>query len=161
MNELGTGKEREVAALVSTPGLRLLVTLPTSPVRALHRASNDELFAVAGNKFYRISSAWAATELGTLTTSTGPVSMADNGAHVVMVDGTSGYGWTIGSSTFAEFSDPDFEIADQVTFQDGYFLFNKQGSQQFFISGINDITFDALDISTAEALSASIKIFTF
>lgn len=150
INALGTGKEREVAALVPTPGLLRLLTLANSPVRGLWRASNGSLFAVGGNKFYQISSSWVATELGSLNTSTGPVSIADNGLHVVVVDGTNGYTWTIGSSTFAQISDPDFLPADQVTFQDGYFLLNKAGSGQFFISGINDITFDGLDISTAE-----------
>lgn len=150
VNELGTGKEREVAALVPTPGLRRLLTLPASPVRGLWRASNDQLFAVAGNKLYRISSAWAETGLGSLNTSTGPVSIADNGTHVVVVDGTYGYVWTIGSSSFAQITDPDFPGADQVTFLDGYFIFNKINSQQFVISGLNDVTFDALDIASAE-----------
>jgi hypothetical protein len=150
INALGTGKEREVAALVSTPGLRLLVTLGSGPVRALWRASNDQLFAVGGNKLYRISSAWVATELGSLNTSTGPVSISDNGTYVVLVDGTDGYSWKIETSTFAEITDSDFLPADQVTYQDGYFLFNKAGSAQFFFVDDIDLDFDALDIGTAE-----------
>jgi hypothetical protein len=150
MNQLGTGKEREVAFLAPTPGLRLLLTLGATPVRGIWYASNGQLFAVGGNKLYRISSAWSATELGSLNTSSGPVSIADNGLHVVVVDGTNGYTWTIASSTFATISDPDFFTADQVTFQDGYFIANKQGSQQFFISGLYDITWDALDIASVE-----------
>lgn len=150
VNALGTGKEKEVAALVPTPGLTLLVTLAQSPVRGLHRASNGQLFAVGGNKFYRISSSWVATELGSLNTSSGPVSMADNGVSVVFVDGTDGFSWNIDTSTYAEITDGDFYPADMVAFQDGYFLFNKTGTGQFFISGINDVTFDGLDIATAE-----------
>lgn len=150
MNDLGTGKEREVASLVPTPGLRLLVTLAESPIRGMWRASNDQFFVAAGTKFYRISSAWAATELGSLLTSSGPVSIADNGLHVVAVDGTYGYSWTIASSTFAQITDGDFEPADQVTYQDGYFLFNRAGTNEFAYSGINDITFDPLDFGKAE-----------
>lgn len=150
VNDLGTGKEREVAALVPTPGLRLLLTLPQSPVRGLWRASNDQVFAVGGNKLYRISSTWVATELGSLNTSTGSVSIADNGLEVVIVDGQYGYSWTIGTSTFAQITDPNFYAADQVTFQDGYFIFNRTGTKQFFISGLYAVTFDALDIGTAE-----------
>lgn len=150
MDDLGTGKEKEVASLVPTPGLTLLLTLAASPVRALWRASNNQLFAVGGNKFYRISSAWVATELGTLNTSTGAVSIADNGLHVFIVDGAYGYTWTIATNTFAVVVDPDFYAADQVTFMDGYFIFNRTGTQQFFLSGLNDITFDPLDIGTAE-----------
>jgi len=76
--------------------------------------------------------------------------MADNGTHVAIVDGTYGYTWTISSSAFAQITDPDFYASDTVTFQDGYFIFTKKNSQQFFISDLNAITFDALDIATAE-----------
>src|SRR5690348_5799650 len=91
VNALGTGKEHEPACLVGTPGLRLLVTLPNSPVRGLWRASNNQLFAVGGNKLYEVYSGWVAVERGTLSTSTGPVSLADNGTSLVMVDGIYGY----------------------------------------------------------------------
>jgi hypothetical protein len=148
INDLGTGKEREVGALVPTPGLRLLVTLGSSPVRALYKASNDQLFAVGGNKLYRVSDAWVATELGTLNSSEGYVSMADNGTYLVLVDGEDGYTWNIGSSAFAEITDPDYQSADQVTYQDGYFLFNRTGTQQFFFA--DDITnVDALDFASS------------
>lgn len=150
INALNSGKEKEVASLVPTPGLRLLLTLADSPIRGLWSASNGQLFAVGGQKFYSISSSWVATERGTLNTDSGPVSMADNGTYVFIVDGTDGFTWNMTTSTFAEVTDPDFYPADQVTFQDGYFLFNRAGTQQFFISGINDVTFDGLDIASAE-----------
>jgi hypothetical protein len=169
INALGTGKEREVASLVPTPGLRLLLTLAASPVRGVWRASNGTLFAVGGNKLYSISSAWVATELGSLNTSEGHVSMADNGAVVFIVDGTNGYTWTISGSTFAVVTDPDFFASDLVTFQDGYFIFVKPDSQQFLISDINAVTFDALDIASAEgspdylvaAVSANQNLYLF
>jgi len=150
VNELGAGKEHEVASLVGTPGLRVLATLPTGPVRGEYTSSDGQLFAVGGNKLYKVSSAWVATEIGTLNTNTGPVSLADNGLQVVAVDGTYGYVWTIATSAFAQITDPAFPGADQVTFQDGYFLFNKPDSEQFFISALNGVTFDALDIASAE-----------
>ncbi len=156
VNALGTGKERETASLVPTPGLRLLTTLGASPTRGSWSAANGELFWVAGNKFYRISSTWVATELGTLNSSTGPVSMADNGLQVFIVDGADGYTWDIGTNTFAVVSDPDFYPADQVTLLDGYFAFNKKGTTQFFYSGLNDVTFDPLDIQSAEASADNI-----
>ena len=149
VNEIGSGKEREVASLIGTPGLRLLLTLPTSPVRGVFTASNGTLFAVGGNKFYSVSSAWVATEIGTLNSSSGPVSIADNGLHVVIVDGPYGYAWTIATSVFAQITDEDFLGADTVTYQDHYFLFNKPNSQKFYISDLNSVDFDALDFSEA------------
>lgn len=153
INALGTGKEREVAALVPTPGLRLLVTLPTSPVRGEWRASNGQLFAVGGNKLYSVSSAWVATEIGTLNTYTGYVSMSDNGTQLIAVDGQYGYAWNIETSSFTQITDEDFQPADYVAFLDGYFIFNKSGSGQFFYIDATDaltLDFNALDIATAE-----------
>ncbi len=150
MHPLGTGKEKEPAALFGTPGLRLLLTLGEGPVRGAWRASNDQFFMVGGTKLYRISSTWVATELGTLNTATGPVSFSDNGTYVIMVDGTNGYTWNVDTSTFAQITDGEFLTADQVTFLDGYFLFNKAGTQAFFFSDINGVAFDALDIASAE-----------
>jgi hypothetical protein len=150
MDQLGTGKEGEVAALVPTPGLELLLTLPESPVRGVWRASNGQVFAVGGGKFYSISSTWAATEIGSLQTTSGAVSIADNGLHVIVVDGTYGYTWTIASSTWAQIVSAGFYPSDLVTFQDGYFILHRKGTQVFFISGLNDITFDPLDFGTAE-----------
>jgi hypothetical protein len=150
INALGTGKEREVAALVPTQGKRLKLTLPNSPVRDIFTTSTGGVYAVGGNKLYSISSSWVATELGTLNTSTGAVSMADNGTYLVLVDGVNGYTWNMSTNTFATITDPNFYPADRVEYLDGYFIFNKTGTGQFFISALNGVTFDALDIATAE-----------
>lgn len=154
MNELGTGKEKEAAFLAPSPGLRLVVTLPQSPVRGMWRASNGQVFAVGGDRMYRVTydgMTFMSSELGVLNTSTGPVSIADNGIQVVVVDGPGGYVWTLDPGTFNVITDPDFPGADQVTYQDGYFLFNHPDTGQFFFSGINAVSFDALDFATAEA----------
>lgn len=150
LNETGSGKEREVAALVGTPGLRTLVTLGAGPIRGTYTASNGRVFAVSNNKLYELDSDWNSTELGTLNSTSGQVSMADNGIHLVAVDGADGYVVTFATSAFAEISDPDFPGADQVTFQDGYFIFNWPDTGKFFISALNDVTFDALDFATSE-----------
>lgn len=150
MDDMGTGKEGEVMSLAPTPGLKLVLTLPNSPVRGLWRASNNALFAVGGNKFYSVSSSFVATELGTLNTTTGSVCIADNGLQVVVVDGVAGYTWDLGSSVFATIIDPNFYPADQVCFMDGYFIFNKKGTEQFFLSDLNAVTFSGLNIGTAE-----------
>lgn len=148
---LGTGKEGEVASLVPTPGLRLLATLPAVPFRGAWTCSaNGILYVVAGGYFYSVASDYTYTQLGALQTTSGPVSMADNGQHVVMVDGTYGYYLTLADGTFTQISDPAFYPCDQVAFLDGYFIFNRSGTQQFFISGLYAMTFDALDFASAE-----------
>ena len=156
-DEIGTGKEQEVAALLTTPGLNTLLTLATSPVRGLYTATTGDLYAVAWNKVYKISSSWVATQIGTITSTTGHVSMADNTFDLVIVDGTAaGYHWTFASNTFAAITDPAFYGADMVTFQDNYFIFNKPGTGQFYISGLNAVTFSGLDFSTADGFPDNI-----
>lgn len=153
MDEIGTGNSGEVASLVSTPGLTLLVALPTSPVRGTFCDSTGQLWAVGGNTLYQLSSIWGAISCGTLLTSTGPVSFCDNGLQVVLVDGPYGYFWTIKTTnTFAQIVDESFLGASQVCFLDSYFIFNEPNTQQFYLSPQDAvIPFNGLDVGSAEA----------
>jgi hypothetical protein len=148
--ESGRGKEGEVTALIATPGLLLLSTIGDGSIRGQWWTSTGAYYVVSGDTVYKLDSGWNGTEIGTLDTGAGPVSMADNGTSLVIVDGIKGYVVTLSSDAFAEISDGDFLPADQVVFQDGYFIFNRSGTGQFFISGLNSTDFDALDIATSE-----------
>lgn len=159
MVESGRGKEQEVAALFGTEGLVALATLPGGEFRGQWMASNGLLYVVGGTKLYSLDSSFNATERGTIASSSGPVSMADNGTHLAIVDGsTTLYVLTLATNAFATKTESDdFQGADQVVFQDGYFIFNKPNSGQFYISAINDVTFDALDFASAESLPDNIR----
>ena len=251
MDEIGTGKAGEVASLVSTPGLNLLVNLGAGPIRGVYESTLGNLYVVSGNQIYSISPTWVATSIGTLNSSLGPISFADNGSQMVFVDGNNGYvvalpngapasvviqdilymavtngtggnginiqyigggvaaaeivtvsgqaitvqiqqsvstadnivfaiaasaaatalvtptvsgvdsnPQTIVAATnltnglnaggFYQITDPNFLGANMVTFQDGYFLFNKPGTNQFYYSGIDQVTFDPLDYASKE-----------
>lgn len=153
MDELGTGKEKEVASLVGTPGLKLLATVGAGPIRGTYTVSSTGvLYVVSGNTLYSVDQLWNTTSLGTLITSSGPVNFADNGIQVVLVDGNFGYYVTISTAVFAQITDPNFLGATHVTFQDGYFIFNEPGTQEFYLSGLDAITFDALDVGSKEGL---------
>jgi hypothetical protein len=108
---------------------------------------------VGGNALYQIGSNWAATLVGTLQSSLGPVSFSDNGLQVVLVDGTYGYFWTMSDpSTFVQIVDESFYGANSVSFLDGYLVFNKPNTSQFYITPINAVTpFNGLDTGSAEA----------
>lgn len=152
LNEIGTGKEREIASLRGTPGLRLLASVGVGPIRGAYVSSTGLFYIVSGDTLYQVDSNWDETEIDSLGTSSGPVSMADNGTHLFVVDGsTEGYHVVMASGSFTTVdSGDDFQGAEQVTYQDGYFIFNKPDSGQFYLSAINGVTFDPLDISTAE-----------
>lgn len=141
LNEVGTGKEQEIASLVGTPGLETLVTLGAGPIRGMWRASNGRSFVVSGTKLYELDDEFEETERGTLTSLTGEVSMADNGIQLVIVDGLDGYYLTFATDVFTEITDENFQGANQVVYSDGYFVFNKPDSDYFYIADLNSITF--------------------
>lgn len=148
LDEMGTGKEGEVASLVSTPGLTSLVTLPSSPNRGQWTATNGMVYIVAGSILYSVSSTNAVVDVGSLNTSTGYVSMADNGIELVVVDGVSGYSLVLSNSAFSQITDPNFLGATQVTFLDGYFIFFQPNTQTFFNSNLYSVTFNGLATGT-------------
>lgn len=150
VSESGSSKEKEVASLVSTPGLSLLVTIGDGPIRGQYKASNGAHYVVSGNKIYSLTSAYAATERGTLSTSTGQVQMADNGTSLVIVDGANGYVVTLSSHAFASITDPDFLGSYHVWYLDGYFLFLDPDTQKLYWSDLLSTDFDALDFVSAE-----------
>lgn len=99
---------------------------------------------------YAISPTWQLTLLGTIAPNTTPVSMADNGTTLILVDGTtSGYTINLETNAFAPLVDPTgaFVGADRVRYLDTFFIFNKPGTQDFYISLSNSTTFDPLYIA--------------
>lgn len=121
-----------------TPGLLLRTTLGATPIRGMYTTSRGTLFVVAGANVYVISNAFAATLVGSITSSTGAVSMSDNGLLVVLVDGGVGSGWTfdIAGGGFAPIVDPNFLGANNVAFLDGFFIFALSFTQIFYLSPI-------------------------
>lgn len=138
-------------AIYGTPGLTLFSTLG-APVRGM-RAIGNVLYVVAGQYLYSVNNAGAATIVGTLGTSTGLVSMADNGLQLMIVDGASGYIFTLASSSFATIVAAGFPAnTSSVVMLNGYFVVNSSGSGRFYWSTIYDGTaWDSLDFATAES----------
>lgn len=89
--------EDDKSSLVAygTPGLRLFSDLGNQPVRGMwwFEAINT-LFAVAYDQLFEVRGDGTYIERGTLTTSAGNVSMADNGLQLMIVDGQNGYIYT-------------------------------------------------------------------
>jgi Phage stabilisation protein len=133
------------------PGLALFADLGDTPIRGMH-GIGDSLAFVHRGTFYTANNAGVATSRGTLLSTTGTVSIADNGTQVMIVDGARGYIYTIATEAFAQISDADFPGADTVTFLDGYFIVNKPSSGQFYHSGLyNGTSWTALGFATAES----------
>ena len=90
--------ERGIVALYPTPGLTLLTTFPNKQsVRGLRAISSggSQLIAVCGNYVYAVSYNFEPSIIGQLLSSSGPVSISDNGIYVYIVDGANRYSWLI------------------------------------------------------------------
>lgn len=145
-NEL-TGK----FCLIGTPGKRRLAMLSgISGVRAAYVPSVGDSIVVQGNSVFRVHPDWTSTLVGTISTNAGPVSIADNGTAAVLVDGPFGYVLTLATNALAQITDPAFYGADKVGYLDNYFVFNKPGTQEFYITLLGTTNFNALDFASAE-----------
>lgn len=151
----------DVAALYGTPGLLLFSTAGSGPTRGQFAAANGRSFSVSGNALYEVDSAGTATLRGSLDTSSGTVSVCENGLQLAICDGTSGYIFTYATNVFAKITDPDFPSPKYISFVDGYFIATKNNSGQFYLSGLYDgLSWDPLKFATAESSPDDLSIAT-
>jgi hypothetical protein len=143
-----------------SPGLKVFGQGPVvAGSRGVYTASNGDLYEVVGRVVYYVSPSAEFTQIGIVADKTTPVSFADNGLVVVIVDGTTtGYAIDMAARTLDAIKDPNFLGADRVAYIDTYFAFNKPGTQQFYISlslvsylmlttPVAGSAFDSLDIA--------------
>lgn len=142
-------------------GLRKLTDAPTTGNgRGLYQDTSGQLFAVAGTIVYYVDSNFTMTAIGVITAGQSICSMSDNGTTILLVDGQSNTGYQIdmASKSWLSISDPAFYGADKVDYIRTVFLLNRPGTRQFYISGPNSVTWDALDFgaktSSADPLAS-------
>lgn len=136
----------------STPGRKLFSTVPgDGGMRGLFQASNGDLYAARGATLYRFNAGTWAT-VAALGNAAGPVYGADNGISAVFVDGSrTAPTVSLADRTVGRMSGDGWQGADFVDFLNGFFVFNKPESQQFYITGAYDLTLDALDFASSES----------
>jgi hypothetical protein len=96
------GKNQQTMVLIGTPCLSYLQTIGSGPIRATYTVSNLNLtLVVSGNEVFQIAGPNGFPEplTGNLSTTSGPVAIADNGIQAIFVDGSYGYTYTIGATT--------------------------------------------------------------
>jgi hypothetical protein len=140
---------KEPAWLQRSPGLKLIRSIGSGPIRGLW-VMKQYAFVVSGGGLYRVNTNWDAEYVGAVGGS-GPVSMADNGAQIFIATNPGGYIYKTTSNTVTPISDIDFPGAVTVGFIDGYFVFNQPNSQRLWVTSsyAGDII-DPLDFASAE-----------
>lgn len=122
---------------------------PTQPCRGLWRWQNIA-WGVFGDELWRLDATGVPVLSGSGIGGTNPVGISDNGIQMVFVNGAKG--WTYDSTAGLELiTSPNFYPAKTVTFMDGYFIFDRLGTNEFFLSDLYDgRTYSGLDFATAE-----------
>lgn len=150
-----SGGGKAVKALLGTPGLSVFTTLPSAPVRCLW-AGEGRLFAVAGSKFYEVTSGGGFTLRGDVGDDAGHTAaqIFPNavGTQLLIVSAGAAYvdnGTSVAACTF---SLGGAVGARTGCFLDGYGVVAAPYSKQFFHSALNDFTsWDELDYQSQEA----------
>lgn len=140
-------------AMVRTPGMVEFATLNAQggEVRGVKPCGDGCLYAVCGNTLYKVTSAAVVTTIGTLESSTGQVSMSQNGDQLLIADGEYGYLLTLATGSFAKIVDANFPGASIVEFVDGYFAILKPDSEQWFLSDQYDgSSYDGITWASAQ-----------
>jgi hypothetical protein len=137
------------------PGLISKLKLPGGRGRGVFTTSNGQLYAVSGPNVYYVDPYFQPTLLGQIAPGNNPVSISDNGTTAVLVDGTT-KGSTITfvpaaggqplSNMFAPLVDPTgtFVGATRVDYADTFLVFNAPGTNDWYTSLNNQVSFNAL-----------------
>jgi hypothetical protein len=141
---------KEPGFLNRAPGLRLLATMGDGPIRGMWQFGGYG-YAVSGETLYKIDSIWGVTTIGTVSGSSGPVSMSDNGTQLFIACNGPSFIYNSSTFAFAQITDPDFAGAVTVGYLNGYFVFNEPNSQRLWITQLLDgQSIEPLDFASAE-----------
>lgn len=129
-------------SLVPTPGTLLCATLDTSNNSIRQVFSYKELILVfSGTTVYRVDSNYDVVRVGTLKSSSGYISVANDNDQVLVVDGSYGYVYDITLGTFTQITSPDFPSSPiYCVYFNGFFLVCFADSNRWSVSGLNDAT---------------------
>lgn len=130
--------------LLKIPGLKRYGSIDAvnkGACRGLLTTGGHRTFGVFGSGLYEIVSGGAKTLLGTIGTTQDPVSMAENGYQLILVDGDAGYILNMKDNTFTRILDEYFPGNSQATiapthvaYIDTYFIVNIQGTNEYYYS---------------------------
>jgi hypothetical protein len=138
------------SALFFTPGIVALSDLGDYPSRGSHTMDGVE-YNVNETSLYSIDENGDETEIGTIAGSA-RCSFADNGDKLcIVVPGGNAYVYVASTDTLSQITDPDYQTADTVSYNRGFYIFTQSDGEYWFISALNDPTdIDALDYDAAE-----------
>ena len=139
--------------LYRVDGKTAFLTLPTTPIYAMSEF-RGVLYVVAGATLYKVLNDFSYTTIGAVDLDFDTTIAANNAGQVCFNSGVSGkaYVYDTGTLALTQITDPAFYGSPRVDYLDGYGVFIRPNTQQFYISNLNDFTtFNALDFASDEA----------
>ena len=153
-------------SLIGTPGSAAFATFPAATGRMIYNFAG-RCFVISLSTLYELySTGTLSAPLGTLLDSSGIVSVADNGVAASGVGGnqlliiSSGFGYIFNvlTNTFVQITDPGFPSnAQQVTFQDGYFIVTNSTMKVTSSALYDGMTWPGLAFAAVEATPDNVK----
>ena len=141
--------EQGEGALVNVPGSILFCQLPVAEVRGMVKLHNY-VYAVCGSNLYKIDEAGNYTDLGSIGTSSGPVSMCTNGAPYDQVAIADGGSLKIYTSSTGVITNTGSANTSSVSQMDGYIIFTENGTGRWWWIFGGAIVIDGGDNQWAE-----------
>lgn len=165
--------DKSKIVILGTPGTIVYANFGAGPSRGIigttvTGSTLTGLFSVSGSQVWGSTSApnvtpgnatYQFTVPGTLSSTTGLVSMAYQPNQIVITDGQNGYLLTIVSTgmSVAQISPWQATGAKTVTFVSGFFVAEQPGTQKFWVSNFGDgSTWGSLAFASASAYSDNI-----
>lgn len=145
--------EKSIIVGFQTPGQALFTDFGATPARGgMEFDALNSAFIVHRGVLWEVNNAGVQTNRGMLLTTTGRVSMSDNGTQIMIVDGQFGYIYNTVTNVFAQITDVDFPANPvTVTFLAGRFIVNLVDSSRFYVSDLYDgLSWDSLNFANAE-----------
>jgi hypothetical protein len=138
------------APLFGAPGVGAFSSAGTGPSRGGWNF-NGLAYFVSGEELYSVDATGLETLLGSGITGNNPVGMSDNGVQLIVVNGVQGWIYTLATNAFTLITSAAFYPAFTVIFMDGYFILDRAGTNEFFLSALYDgLTYNGLDFASAE-----------
>ena len=150
--EINRQEDKSKITAYNTAGTRLFTTFGDTPCRVLYDFG-EFLYVVHRGTFWQVNNAGVSVAKGAIGTTSGRISISDNGFQIMFVDGQKGYIYNTLTDVFSQINDVDFPNNPQtVTFLARVFIVSFLNTGRFYISDIDDgLSWNALNFSNAES----------
>ena len=136
--------------LYRVDGKIAFLTLPTAPVYGMAEF-RGVLYVVSGSALYKVLNNFSYTTIGAVDLNFDTTITANNAGQICFNSGVTNKAYVYNTSTLAltQITDPAFYGSPRVDYLDGYGVFIRPNTQEFYVSAYNDfLTFDGLEFNS-------------